>query len=276
MSRSVWIIVPCFNEARRLDRSAFLEAAASASDTHYLFVDDGSTDETGAVIREMASEAAQSIGTLALPSNSGKAEAVRQGMLRAIEADAHCVGYWDADLATPLDVIPDFASILAEDDEVDVVMGARARMLGRQIQRSGLRHLAGRAYATAAAVALRLPVYDTQCGAKLFRNGPALKESLKSPFSSRWAFDVELLRRLQIQWGDSGIGRIVEVPLLRWRDVGESKVSLLSGGLAFGYVLRLMLLSRLSSASRVRRLRPEEPRSDQELLLEVTKSDSEL
>ncbi len=243
MASDAWVVVPCYNEALRLDASAFLAAAAGSRAPTFIFVDDGSTDGT----RRSLDALAVGIGrlraggcrVLALEQNVGKAEAVRAGLRTALDAGASRVGYWDADLATPLDMIEAFDQLLDERRGVDVVMGARVRMLGREIQRSGLRHLAGRAYGTLASLALGVPVYDTQCGAKLLRKSSALEHALQRPFKSRWAFDIELLRRLQEGWGDSGIDRIVEVPLPAWRDVGESKVSMLAGARAFLFLLRL-------------------------------------
>ncbi|HEY7375200.1 MAG TPA: hypothetical protein VIF57_23765, partial [Polyangia bacterium] len=97
------------------------------------------------------------------------------------------------------------------------------------IERSAVRHYLGRVFATAASLILRTRVYDTQCGAKLFRAGPALAEALSAPFLSRWAFDVELLGRLLI--GTPGVAplplaAIVEVPLAVWHDVEGSKLGL--------------------------------------------------
>jgi hypothetical protein len=69
--------------------------------------------------------------------------------------------------------------------------------------------------AFAAALSLDLPVYDTQCGAKVFRVNDGLRRALREPFLARWAFDVELLARLL----DDGTTGIVEVPLLKWCDV---------------------------------------------------------
>jgi dolichyl-phosphate beta-glucosyltransferase len=85
----------------------------------------------------------------------------------------------------------------------------------------------GRAFATAASLVLRVPVYDTQCGAKLFRRSAMLSHALEEPFLSRWLFDVELLSRLLV--GAPGIPqvpieRIHEEPLQKWSDREGSKL----------------------------------------------------
>ena len=78
----------------------------------------------------------------------------------------------------------------------DVILASRVSLLGRRIVRSTRRHYLGRIFATLASRILRVAVYDTQCGAKLFRCAPALAAALRDPFLSRWVFDVELLGRL--------------------------------------------------------------------------------
>jgi dolichyl-phosphate beta-glucosyltransferase len=98
-----------------------------------------------------------------------------------------------------------------------------------------------RLYATIASLVLRLPVSDTQRGAKLFRSSPALVAALEQPVGSRWAFEVEFLKRLQQAWGHLGFGTIVEMPLTECYDVGESNVSLRAGARAVAFLLRLGL-----------------------------------
>jgi dolichyl-phosphate beta-glucosyltransferase len=236
-----WIVIPCYNEAARLDREAF-EAAMTAWDSPiFVFVDDGSTDSTRLVLEAMRQRMEGRCRVLALPRNRGKAEAVRHGLKIALAEGATRVGYWDADLATPLGTIEEFGRELDEHPEIDVVIGSRVKMLGRKIRRSAFRHYIGRVYATVASLVLRMPVYDTQCGAKLFRRSHALERALAAPFRSRWAFDVELLQRLQVQWRHTGAQRIVEIPLREWRDVGESKVSLVSGARAYLFLVELLL-----------------------------------
>ena len=96
------------------------------------------------------------------------------------------------------------------------------------ITRNPLRHYIGRVFATFASIILHLPVYDTQCGAKLFATSGLLKDVLAEPFQSRWVFDVELIGRLLI--GSKTFHPLtaidfVEVPLKEWTDIKGSKIS---------------------------------------------------
>ena len=221
-SSRIQIVVPCFNEAERFDSAGFERALAGRADLSFVLVNDGSTDETSAVLRTLADRCPARVEVLEQPKNAGKAEAVRQGMLLAFDRGAEMAGYWDADLATPLDAIGDFASVLDSEPEVDLVLGARVAMLGHSIERSATRHYAGRVFATFASMTLGLSVYDTQCGAKLLRCTEQTRALFDEPFGSRWVFDVELLARyLETGGAPSGIR---ELPLARWSDVQGSKV----------------------------------------------------
>ncbi len=73
---------------------------------------------------------------------------------------------------------------------------------------------------------LSLPVYDTQCGAKVFRASDALRNIVARAFVSRWIFDVEMIARLMALpvGGHDPRRGIYELPLKRWVDVGGSKV----------------------------------------------------
>ncbi len=74
---------------------------------------------------------------------------------------------------------------------------------------------------------LGLAIYDTQCGAKIFRVSPELASILKGRFLSRWVFDVEILARyIAFYQGSVSYLRdsIYEFPLPRWSDVDGSKV----------------------------------------------------
>jgi glycosyltransferase involved in cell wall biosynthesis len=218
----IQVVIPCYNEADRLDAAAFAKALEERPDTSFVFVNDGSTDDTSAVLHALSARHPGRMAVLDQGDNMGKAEAVRQGLLRAFSSGAELAGYWDADLATPLDAIGDFVTTLDSEPAVDVVLGARVAMLGHRIERKATRHYAGRVFATLASMTLGLSVYDTQCGAKLFRCNEATRALFADPFGSRWVFDVELLARYLHRGGDpSGIR---EQALARWTDVPGSKV----------------------------------------------------
>jgi glycosyltransferase involved in cell wall biosynthesis len=225
---SLTIVVPCYDEAARLRPDAFLRALEATPGLHFLFVDDGSRDATLATLRALAAKRPERLAVLALPENRGKAEAVRAGVREAFARGHDYVGWWDADLATPLDEIPRFVAALEDAPEREIVFGARIAMLGRTIERSALRHYAGRVFATAASQLLGLPVYDTQCGAKLLRATPALAALFEEPFTSAWVFDAELLARLVRDRRRPGArpaaDAVLELPLQTWRDVPGSKV----------------------------------------------------
>jgi len=221
------IVVPCYNEAGRLQPQRFFEFLAQDHLVNFLFVNDGSRDETLHVLELLREKYPDRICVLDKQLNGGKAEAVRSGMLTAINHHAAVAGYWDADLATPLEVIPQLAARLADDPKLEMVFGSRVRLLGHAIHRKTLRHYLGRCFATGVSIVLGLPIYDTQCGAKLFRVTPALRFILASPFQSRWIFDVEVIARfLAFHHGDRSFAfqAIYESPLPRWEDVAGSKV----------------------------------------------------
>ena len=222
------VVVPVFNEAARIDLPAFARFLDSTVGFDLLFVDDGSTDQSPARLAEFAAAHAARSAVLALPRNVGKAEAVRRGVVEAFgRAPAPvAVGYLDADLAAPLEAIGELATELERHPDAWAIIGSRVRLLGRRIHRSALRHYLGRVFATAASLALALPVYDTQCGCKLFRNRPEVRDAFAEPFHSRWIFDVELLARLADAPGPEPLTRFREVPLERWHGEGGSRLTL--------------------------------------------------
>jgi dolichyl-phosphate beta-glucosyltransferase len=227
--RRVFIAVPCYNEERRLALAKFTEFAAQAAEIAFLFVNDGSSDATGQMLTDFCSRRPETFRVLHLPVNRGKGEAGRQGILTAFETAPDSIGFWDADLSTPLDMIRVFQNVLDLNPTVDLVIGSRVQLLGRAIERSRTRHYIGRVFATAASLALGLRVYDTQCGAKLFRACQEVRALFEHPFLSRWIFDVEVLARLvmrsRVAGSVSAVEAIIyEYPLVEWRDIGGSKI----------------------------------------------------
>ena len=256
--RRVVIVVPCYNEASRLQLGQLSTALQQQDDLYLLLVNDGSADSTEQILYSFQQDQPERVTVLSLQRNSGKAEAVRQGMLSAIQSGAELMGYWDADLSTPLSAVCAFREVLASRPDVVLVMGARVQLLGREIQRRPLRHYLGRMFATAASVLLRLAVYDTQCGAKLFRNRADVAKLFESKFISRWIFDVEILARLIRGRRCDGLADaasvVYEYPLDRWVDVAGSKLRPRDFVLAFVDLWRIGRANDLIGLGRGRRV----------------------
>jgi glycosyltransferase involved in cell wall biosynthesis len=229
VSLSLVLVVPCFDEANRFDAKAFAEGLDADPSLSLVLVDDGSRDGTRALLESFARDRAGRVDVVTLPENRGKGEAVRAGLLAALSKRPTFAGWWDADLSTPLSEARRLVSVLEAKPSAFLAMGSRVRMVGTRIDRRFSRHLFGRVVATWISRTLRLPTYDTQCGAKVFRAASSPAGLFDAPFETRWLFDVEVLARLERLHRD-GKGpppedRVAEVPVLEWRDVAGSKVS---------------------------------------------------
>jgi glycosyltransferase involved in cell wall biosynthesis len=241
-------VIPCFNEASRLAESDFLAFLAVQSDFNIHFVNDGSRDSTAAVLDALGARHPDRISVQHLSRNVGKAAAVREGVLRVLDLRPELVGFWDADLATPFAEAPRFAALLDADPSKEWVFGSRVRLLGRHIERRPIRHYLGRVFATAVSVTLDLGIYDSQCGAKLFRGNDLTRAVFAEPFISRWIFDVELLARAERLHRQGNLRPVrdvvVECPLQEWVDKTGSKVrprDFLKAGLELAAIRRRYL-----------------------------------
>jgi glycosyltransferase involved in cell wall biosynthesis len=237
------VVIPCYNEVRRFDGAAFERFVESRSGYRFVLVDDGSSDGTGVILKRLEAGLPERFEVLRLERNRGKAEAVRLGLLRAFETRVPYAGYWDADLATPLESLPSFVGILDHDPAIELVFGARVRLLGRSIERQATKHYLGRVFATVVSQMLNLPIYDTQCGAKLFRTTPSIQGLFRDPFVAGWVFDVEILARLiAARRGTDlpeGASVVYEYALEQWCDVVGSKVGVADYLIATRDVLRI-------------------------------------
>jgi dolichyl-phosphate beta-glucosyltransferase len=225
---SLALVVPCYNEADRLDTDAFVRFLATHSGVRLFMVDDGSGDDTAAVLEGLRAAMPAAVRVLRHSRNLGKGEAVRAGVLAALREEPTVVGFFDADLATPLGTIDDFLAVLGTRPDIEFVLGSRVLLLGRDVRRKSTRHYLGRVFATAVSLALDLPVYDTQCGAKMLRVNAATATLFDSPFRSRWIFDVELIARYLRLTAGSGESprrdRLYELVLPAWHDKPGSKL----------------------------------------------------
>jgi glycosyltransferase involved in cell wall biosynthesis len=218
------IIIPCYNEGTRIEVNQYLAYAENNPNVYFLFVNDGSTDNTSELITILRNKNKKQFFSKNLEINCGKAEAVRQGFSEAFKMDFDYIGFFDADLATPLSSINSFCQMLTPEN-ILIVIGSRVRLLGRKIARRAVRHYLGRIFATFSSMILRIPIYDSQCGAKLFKNNSLLRKVFSSPFKVKWIFDVEIFARYKMLTNNIE-EHIIEYPLDHWEDIRGSKIKL--------------------------------------------------
>lgn len=218
------LIIPCYNEENRLpidELVQFIEKENAG--LTFLLVNDGSTDNTINILNDIADKHSL-VRVLDLQQNVGKAEAIRTAMLKYTSDEYDYIGYFDADLATPLAEVNQFIAKAEKFDPI-ILMGSRVKLLGiTDIKRKWYRHYFGRVFATIASSMLKIPVYDTQCGAKMIKSS-VVKELFAAPFISSWLFDVEILFRLKkLPIYTINPTPIIELPLSKWEEKGESKI----------------------------------------------------
>ena len=238
-TEEIVIIVPCFNEAARLDPDAFLYFLNSVSHARICFVDDGSNDFTRCILDDVASRGGRRIHVISHATNRGKANAVRSGMMFGYKTDATIIGFLDADLATPLSQVLQITKAFAN-PAIRVAIGVRGSAPG--VQRAPHRRLIQHLFAAVSSLWLNHKFEDTQCGAKFFRRDDNLQKVFATPFLSRWLFDLEVLHRYQtmIDVEQPFVDWLAQVPLERWCERPGSHVVGMSYLQAFGELIRLM------------------------------------
>ncbi len=226
---SVTLVIPCFNEARRLASTfAGIDRLPDVV-TEVVVVDDGSTDDTLALATALASQRDR-VRVQAEP-HRGKGGAVRAGVLTS---QAAWVCFADADWSVPPESVLDFLPPKAP--PADVLIATREGASSRRRGEPRHRHLLGRAF-NAWVRAVALPgLQDSQCGFKAFR-GDVARELFGALATTGWAFDVELLRRAQL----AGL-RIAEVPVV-WTHDADSRVRV--GRDALGMAAEVVQIRRM-------------------------------
>ena len=215
MSRGLSVIVPAWNEVAHIGRT--IEAARQFLSKHapggeLLVVDDGSTDGTSEVARQLGAR------VLVHPQNRGKGAAVRTGMLAAT-GDLRL--FCDVDLSTPMEEALGLKAAL----DAGAALALASRMItGAQVMRARQRRRAALSHVFNGLISRLAPgVSDTQCGFKMFT-----AEAAEALFSrtriDRYAFDVELLLIARRQHF-----AVREVPI-RWAEADSSRVRLLRDG----------------------------------------------
>ncbi len=227
MQAKICVIIPCHNEEHRFPAEKFVNFYNLHPNVYFCLVDDGSSDGTAELLNRIVAAGEERTIFVNLEKNHGKAEAVRRGFWELLEwRNFDYIAYLDADFSTPPEEILHLFKELKKDRACKMALGSRVLRLGANIKRSAVRHYFGRIFATLASLMLDLPVYDTQCGAKLMDTELAM-EVFKEPFISPWLFDIEIFARIIETHGYGYVERsLMEVPLNQWVDYGGSKIKL--------------------------------------------------
>jgi glycosyltransferase involved in cell wall biosynthesis len=236
---TIGLVVPCYNEAKRLNFEAFNQILQLAP-VYLIFVDDASTDSTLELLNDFQEKNSSRVTVIGMKVNKGKGEAVRKGITFSFVRGLTNVAYTDADLAIPPREIVRFLTTAQGISNLSLFLGSRVRLLGTQISRSPIRHISGRIFASITFLATGEAIYDTQCGLKLLRKCPEIELAVSVPFRTRWLFDIELLRRLNFETcqvkGRWLKENAVEVPLQVWNEVSGGHLRIRDGLLAFLYI----------------------------------------
>ena len=219
------IVVPCYNEHARLPVDSFMDHLKLHPTHACCFVDDGSTDGTLGLLKQIVKECPNAF-ILERTANGGKANAVYHGMLYALKnIPSTYFGYMDADLATPLSFISIMENKMEKNPDAMMLFGSRQIAEKNSIERKAFRHYSGRFVSSIITWALGAKFGDTQCGAKLFSKY-GVEIGFEEEFSSSWIFDVEIIKRILLKIGrENSSSHILEIPVNQWKDVGNSKVS---------------------------------------------------
>ena len=223
MNGSLIIVIPCYNEFERLQEGSFEVFLKQDNNSRIIFSNDGSTDRTIEKLNAIKSIAPDKVFINSLEKNAGKAEAIRQGVLYCFAGNLQSdrIAYLDADGATSLSECHSISQNII--DGVLFAFGSRILKIDNNIIRKPYRHLIG-GILTVISSQLKIHVYDTQCGCKVFRSDLA-KEVFSEGFISKWLFDVEIFHRIIRLYGKDKMRQICrEIPLQNWIDTADSKV----------------------------------------------------
>jgi dolichyl-phosphate beta-glucosyltransferase len=221
------LVIPVYNESKRW-KEEYWNEILSLPFTYFIFVNDGSTDDSLHLMNSLRSD---KIVVLNLLINSGKAEALRAGFKEVISYSDNSVlvAFMDSDGAFNPEEVGKLLGIMKtsnEKSETKSIWGSRVGLLGYKIERKMIRHYIGRIITTYLSAGRTSFPYDSQCGLKYYVLEPEDKEAFSKEFETRWFYDLEIWMRLDSLYKLRGAEFLVEeVPLRFWRDVENSRIT---------------------------------------------------
>lgn len=210
------LFIPFYNESKREGIVGYINALAALPELSLVLVNDGSTDGTGDILNSFEQP---NVIIFSHTSNLGKGNALRVAMLDfQLRNTTAFIGYLDCDGAFPIETVGLFIDSTRKkflNNEILLCIASRIRLAGRKVERKEYRHYISRIIITLLGFRYAFMPYDSQSGLKIFRVTKNFEDSLRSPFRTRWLFDVELLDRLT---KDFSSNIMWEEPVQEWRD----------------------------------------------------------
>jgi glycosyltransferase involved in cell wall biosynthesis len=216
------IVVPCFNEEKRFNENYF-NKMVSIRDTFWIFVDDGSTDSTGEILKKFCNK--KNTLCLKVNHNIGKSNAIAQGMQYASSKinGISWLGFLDSDGAFEVSDVENIIQMTRSIKVYNAVYSSRVKMAGRNINRNNSRHIFARLIISFFGLVWKDIPYDTQSGFKLYRYSNNFNLIFLEPFKTKWFFDIELfIRNLKILKSTLNAW---EEPVSSWVDIPGSKIN---------------------------------------------------
>ena len=222
----VGVVIPCYNEEERLLGDEFKAFVHKNLGYHLCFVNDGSKDNTLAVLEELRKGKEDYISIYDCEKNGGKAEAVRLGMLHlAAQNQYDYIGFLDADLSTNFDDFQDLVTTIST-SKFQIVSGSRMSRMGADITKESARAIISKTINFIIRKTLGMEINDTQCGAKVMTK-ELVENTFKFQFMTKWLFDVEIFMRMKKVYGSKKAQELIcEQPLKRWIHADGSKLSM--------------------------------------------------
>ena len=213
------LVIPAYNERKRIEAclrgvADWVKTRPGGWEWEVILVDDGSTDGTKGIARQLASELGLTLHIRRHDANRGKGRALREGVL-ASRGDPVLVS--DVDLSTPL---TEWVKLAERLPTHPVAIGSRALQEDLVRRKQPLyRRLLGKSGNLLVRLFAVPGIHDTQCGFKLFQ-GHVGRDLFREAKVDGFAYDMEILFLARRR----GLA-IAEVPVL-WFNSPESKVSL--------------------------------------------------
>jgi len=221
-NNKIIIIIPCFNEAQRLDLSYF-NKLSRIQNTMWVFVDDGSTDSTSKILKNYSKK--KNIIYVKIQHNVGKSNAIAHGMNYAFSKISNIgwIGFLDSDGAFAIGDVESIIKMTSSIEKYDALYTSRVKMAGRNIKRNNARHIIARLITSFFGLVWKDIPYDTQSGFKLYRYSDNFNSIFIKLFKTKWFFDIELSIRY-LNYKKKNI-TVWEEPVSSWFDIPGSKIN---------------------------------------------------